>query len=68
MPIAISVTEAWKEAHPDALIGVLEVSGVDNTRPSPMLEQRKRAAESDIRARYRGFSRADFSEAHVLAQ
>jgi DNA/RNA-binding domain of Phe-tRNA-synthetase-like protein len=67
MAVAISVTNEWKARHPDALIGVLEVSGVDNTQRNPALEQRKRAAEAAVRARYAGFSRAQLIAIPVLA-
>jgi DNA/RNA-binding domain of Phe-tRNA-synthetase-like protein len=65
--IAISASDAWRKTHPQALIGVLEVSGVDNTAPSPRLDERKRAVEAMLRERYKGFSRADFVAAAVLA-
>jgi len=65
--IAISVSDAWRKTHLQALIGVLEVSGVDNTLPSPVLDERKRAVEARLRERYKGFSRAEFVAAPVLA-
>jgi len=40
--LSITVTEAWKSAHPGAVIGLLEVSGVDNSIASAELEARKR--------------------------
>jgi DNA/RNA-binding domain of Phe-tRNA-synthetase-like protein len=67
MPVAISASEQWKEAHPRALVGVLEVSGVDNRAPCPGLDGRKRKVEAALRERYRGFSRSDFVAAPVLA-
>ena len=63
----IDVTEAWKEAHPRGKIGLLEISGVDNTVPAPDLDQEKRAIEERIRERYAGFSRNDFLELPVMA-
>ena len=60
------MTAAWRERHPHALIGILEVSGVANA-PTRALEERKRAIESALRERYRGFSRGDFVAAPVLA-
>jgi len=63
----IDVTEAWKEAHPGGKIGLLEISGVDNTGPAPDLDREKRAIEERIRERYAGFSRNDFLELPVMA-
>jgi DNA/RNA-binding domain of Phe-tRNA-synthetase-like protein len=68
MAIEISVTDEWKALHADALIGVLELSGVDNTVRCAALEQRKRAVEADARARYGGFSRAQFAAVPVVAE
>lgn len=65
--IAISVSDAWRKTHPQARIGVLEVSGVDNTVPCPVLDERKRAVAARLRERYKGFSRAQFVAAPVLA-
>lgn len=67
MAIAISTAAAWRERHPGAHIGILEISGVDNTAQSPALEARKRAVEAELRERYRGFGRAQFVAAPVLA-
>lgn len=66
MSVAVAATAAWREAHPHALIGILEVAGVQNTLPAPALEQRKREAEERLRQRYGGFSRSDFIAAPVL--
>ena len=54
-------------AHPDAIIGLLEVSGVDNTGVSPELDTRKRRTESRLREQYAGFSRQQFLALPVLA-
>ncbi len=56
----IKVTDEWRRAFPDGHMGLLEVSGVDNTpRPSP-LDAEKRAVEARLRQRYAGYTRADF--------
>jgi len=62
----ITATALWRERHPGALIGILEISGVANA-PTPALEERKRALEAALRSRYHGFSRGDFIAAPVLA-
>lgn len=65
--LTISATTAWRLAHPGAVIGLLELSGLDNTIPSPRLNQRKREVEAHLRERYRGFGREDFLALSVIA-
>ncbi len=65
--LLISVTDAWRTTHPGAVIGVLEFSGVANTRPSLQLNDRKRETEARLRTRYRGFTRPDFLALPVMA-
>ena len=64
--LTITTTEEWKEAHPGGKIGLLEVSGVDNTVQAPALEQEKRAVEERLREKYAGFSRSDILELPVM--
>jgi DNA/RNA-binding domain of Phe-tRNA-synthetase-like protein len=65
--LSISATEAWRAAHPGAIIGLLEVSGVTQAGSSSGLEQRKRETEARLRERYRGFTRQDFLALPVMA-
>jgi len=65
--LRITPTDEWKEAHPGAQIGLLEISGVNNTQPAPALEQEKRAIEARLREKYAGFSREDFMGLPVMA-
>ena len=58
--LSITITEAWKSAHPGASIGLLEVSGVDNTIASAELEVRKAEVESQLREKYKNYTRQDF--------
>lgn len=58
--LSIAVTEAWKSAHPGASIGLLEISGVDNTIASAELEVRKREVEGQLREKYKNYTRQDF--------
>ena len=44
--LSISTTDEWLTAHPGATIGILEISGVENTRRSPQLDERKRKTET----------------------
>jgi DNA/RNA-binding domain of Phe-tRNA-synthetase-like protein len=64
--LTIKVTNAWKEAHPGAQIGLLEISGVDNSIPAPALDEEKRTIESRLREKYAGFSRDDFLQLPVM--
>jgi DNA/RNA-binding domain of Phe-tRNA-synthetase-like protein len=64
---SISATNEWKTSHPGAVIGLLELSGVDNTRPSAALDTRKREMETRLRERYAGFTRQDFISIPIMA-
>jgi DNA/RNA-binding domain of Phe-tRNA-synthetase-like protein len=65
--LLISATDEWKAAHPGAIIGLLELSGVVNTQKSPRLDDRKRETETLLRARYQGFTRQDFLSLPVMS-
>lgn len=65
--LSISATDEWRSAHPAAVIGLLELSGVDNTQSSPKLDERKRETETLLRERYQGFTRQDFISLPVMA-
>ena len=65
--LSISATQEWRSAHPGAVIGLLELSGVDNKNASPAFEARKRETEARLRERYRGFTRQDFLALPVLS-
>lgn len=65
--LAISGTYGWRSAHPGAVIGLLELAGVENTRSSPELDARKRQTEALLRERCKGFSRPDFLALPVMA-
>ena len=65
--LTITATNEWRAAHPGATIGLLELSGVDNTRPSAELNQRKREVEALLREHYKGFTRQDFLALPVMA-
>jgi len=64
--LTITTTDAWKATHLGAQIGLLEISGVDNSQPAPALDQEKLAIEQRLRERYAGFSREDFLELPVM--
>lgn len=64
--LKITATDAWKQAHPGAQIGLLEISGVNNTQLAPGLDQEKRAIEARLRDKYSGFTREDFLKLPVM--
>lgn len=65
--LSISATSEWQNAYPGAIIGLLELSGIDNTLTSASLDERKREAENHLRERYQGFTRKDFLALPVLS-
>ena len=65
--LSISATDEWRTTHPGAVIGLLEFLGVDNSHPSPKLDERKRETEARLRERYRDLVRADFVSLPVMA-
>lgn len=65
--LTISDTQDWRITHPGAIIGLLELSGVDNTQPSPALAERKRDIEALLRRRFSGSARADFLALPTMA-
>ena len=65
--LSLTATDAWKEMHPGAQIGLLEISDVDNAQPAPALDREKRAIEARLREKYSDFSRENFLELPVMA-
>jgi DNA/RNA-binding domain of Phe-tRNA-synthetase-like protein len=65
--LAIMATEDWRQVHPGATIGLLEVSGLENTGASARLNERKREIETRLRERYQGFTRKDFLALPVMS-
>jgi len=65
--LTISATEEWRTAHPGAIIGLLELSDLVNTAPSPKLNERKREIEARLRECYKGFTRQHFLSLPVMA-
>jgi len=65
MPL-ISATDEWRITHSGAIIGLLELSAVENAHSSPELDERKREVEAHLRERYLGFSRQDFLSLPVM--
>jgi DNA/RNA-binding domain of Phe-tRNA-synthetase-like protein len=65
--LLISVTDEWRTNHPGAVIGLLELSGVENTHTSLQLDERKRETEARLRDRYKGFARQDILSLPVMS-
>ena len=65
--LPITATPAWRTAHPGGIVGLLELSGVDNTARGDALERRKRATETHLRERYRDCTRAQLVALPVMA-
>jgi DNA/RNA-binding domain of Phe-tRNA-synthetase-like protein len=65
--LTISATNEWNRAHPGATIGLLEISGIDNSRSSTNLDERKRETEIQLREQYKDFKRADFLVLPVMS-
>jgi len=65
--LVISAIDEWRAIYPGALIGLLEISGVENYIPSSRLDERKRETEARLRESYKGFSRPDFLALPVMS-
>jgi DNA/RNA-binding domain of Phe-tRNA-synthetase-like protein len=65
--LSISATGEWRTTHPGAVIGLLELSGVENVRSSPRLNERKRETEAYLRERYKGFTRQALMSLPVMS-
>jgi DNA/RNA-binding domain of Phe-tRNA-synthetase-like protein len=65
--LSISASDDWRIAHPGAIFGLLELSGMENAQPSPALEQAKGEVEARLRQRYQGYVRQDFLRLPVMA-
>jgi DNA/RNA-binding domain of Phe-tRNA-synthetase-like protein len=65
--LSISAVDEWRLTHPGAVIGLLELSGMENVHASPRLDERKREIELHQRERYNGFTRQDFLALPVMS-
>jgi DNA/RNA-binding domain of Phe-tRNA-synthetase-like protein len=65
--LLISTTNEWRTAHPGAVIGLLELSGAENTTSSSQLNDRKREMETRLREKYKGFTRGEFLSLPVMS-
>ena len=65
--ILISETSAWKATHPGAVIGLLELSGIDNSQKCPPLDNRKKEVEAQLREKYGEFTRQEIVSLPVMS-
>ncbi len=65
--IVITGTAEWSTAHPHAVIGLLELTDVQNSVSSPLLIQHKREVEARLRKDYAGYNRQAFLALPVMA-
>jgi DNA/RNA-binding domain of Phe-tRNA-synthetase-like protein len=65
--LLISTTDEWRGAHPESLVGLLELSGIENRHASSKLDERKRQTETALGERYLGFARQDFLALPVMS-
>lgn len=65
--VLISETEEWKVAHPGAVIGLLELSGVENDQKCIPLNERKRKIEAELREKYGEYTRQELVALPIMA-
>ncbi|MDO8752368.1 MAG: hypothetical protein Q7J80_00625 [Anaerolineales bacterium] len=65
--LSITATDKWRNTYPGATIGLLELSGVENTLSSSKFEKQKRETEAHLRERYQGFTRQEFLALPVMS-
>lgn len=65
--LSISATPEWQTLYPGAVIGLLELSSVENTMSYPQMDDQKRQVEARLRERYQGFTRQDFLALPIIA-
>lgn len=63
----LTVTQAWEDRFPGAVVGVLAITDVTNMKAHAGLDARKREIEESIRSRYAGMERAELRELERMA-
>src|SRR5262249_37373125 len=66
--LSISATDAWRSEHQGAIIGVLELSGLENVGSSSRLNERKREVEARLRERYKDLTRRQLLALPLMAE
>ena len=62
----LEVSAAFREAYPEALIGVLVLENVTNSDDDPRLNDQKLALETRLRERFKGLARTDLQQTEPL--
>lgn len=65
--VSISGTDEWRNTHPKAVIGLLQLSGVKNSEESLLLNDQKRKIENELVARYGELSRQELMAHPVMS-
>ena len=65
--LSISATDAWRDNHLGGIIGLLELSGIENIKASSSLDKRKRSTEASLREKYQNFTRQEFLALPVMS-
>jgi len=65
--VLISGTDEWRNEHPGAVIGFLELSNVVNDHASLLLDNRKRETEAHLGTLYSEFSRQELVSLPVMS-
>lgn len=63
----LKITDRWHQTFPGGHVGLLLLGQVDNTVLALLLNDRKRALEAQLRARYEGWTREQLLELEVLS-
>lgn len=64
--LVINETERWKLAHPESLVGFLEVTNIELINHSNTLEIHKKVVEVMIREKYKNYTRQEFLSIPVM--
>lgn len=65
--VSVKTTQRWRDTYPNAMIGLLEISGANNSLAAPALEKEKHRIEAEIRGMYGEYERSDFRALPVIA-
>jgi DNA/RNA-binding domain of Phe-tRNA-synthetase-like protein len=60
--VDIRIADGWREAYPNACIGILAMDGVQNPPEHAALTEHVHRVEEDLRSRWSGATRADLNQ------
>jgi DNA/RNA-binding domain of Phe-tRNA-synthetase-like protein len=60
--VDIHIADGWREAYPEASVGILAMDGVQNPPEHPALTEHVQQVEDDLRSRWAGANRADLQQ------